>query len=629
MAYGVNKAGFSFEQTQQRISIMAQKIGENLLPVFNALLSVVDGVTWVVNLLSKGFNELWGPAKAILITIAGLATGGLLLFAAFTKISDMLAKMPPRISKVAGAIGKLAGVFGIAMIAIGVFKSAMEAIGKAQDKEMQRLAQSALKEKVIFDELMAFRKGKRGEDLADYKASIAFRESLIGVSRETQLKAQRQFLMMQSANYRKFVTDRNKVETQTAAQRAAQIVQNLKTIDDITMAAREKVVEGTIQEFQFRSDMADREFELNKQKLMDAEATYSQIAMLAGAHSLEIKQIEKEKADFIKQQEEQKLSRILELNNEFNEQQKEAREELDLFFAEQDEIARIATLEGQELERARLQQWHEEQKKMLLANLRFGFISRKQYTEQVIALRKLLAKETEKLEGESQAKWIERLNQRVQLWGGHLQSMFSTLSSFLDGQRKKLDIEHERERKRIEESTMSAEEKEAALEALEEKYTEKKRSLMRKQALMDKAVNIAGAIMNTAAAITKALPNIPLAAFVGALGAAQIAVIASQPVPLAEGGLSKSEGLALLHPNEVVAPLEKVSEIFSTNNNSSVQETTNNKPQIFIDMSNMQVNTLNVDEFMDEFTPRLLEVIGNATDREILLINENSVVRRT
>lgn len=57
-----------------------------------------------------------------------------------------------------------------------------------------------------------------------------------------------------------------------------------------------------------------------------------------------------------------------------------------------------------------------------------------------------------------------------------------------------------------------------------------------------KAISIVEAIIATAKAVTKALPNLPLAAAVGAMGAAQVAIIASQKFH--QGGVVKGNGLA-------------------------------------------------------------------------------------
>jgi len=84
-----------------------------------------------------------------------------------------------------------------------------------------------------------------------------------------------------------------------------------------------------------------------------------------------------------------------------------------------------------------------------------------------------------------------------------------------------------------------------AQEALEKR----KAALEYKKAVVEKANSVAQAAIATALAVTKALPNIALAAVVGALGAVQIATILAQPIQkYAEGTKGKGHpgGLAVV-----------------------------------------------------------------------------------
>lgn len=74
-------------------------------------------------------------------------------------------------------------------------------------------------------------------------------------------------------------------------------------------------------------------------------------------------------------------------------------------------------------------------------------------------------------------------------------------------------------------------------QVMEQNVERKFRDARRRQFRMEKASNLAAAGMQVAEAISKALPNLPLAALVGAMGAAQISAIAKQPAPrFATGG---------------------------------------------------------------------------------------------
>jgi TP901 family phage tail tape measure protein len=76
----------------------------------------------------------------------------------------------------------------------------------------------------------------------------------------------------------------------------------------------------------------------------------------------------------------------------------------------------------------------------------------------------------------------------------------------------------------------------------EEAIEEKKRKAQQRQARFEKAVALVGAAINTAKAVTAALPNIPLSVLIGVIGAIQIAAIAAKPIPAAAEGITNHKG---------------------------------------------------------------------------------------
>jgi len=148
-----------------------------------------------------------------------------------------------------------------------------------------------------------------------------------------------------------------------------------------------------------------------------------------------------------------------------------------------------------------------------------------------------------------------------------------------------LDGQMERELERVEESNMSDEEKANRKIEIEEEYADKKgtiddiidnkeRAMKRKQAIRDKGMKIASAIMSTAEAVASVIANPILAAIVAALGAAQVLAIASTPIPFEQGGLVSGPTLGLLGEGsgtsamnpEVVAPLDRLMGMMGTSN---------------------------------------------------------------
>jgi hypothetical protein len=81
-------------------------------------------------------------------------------------------------------------------------------------------------------------------------------------------------------------------------------------------------------------------------------------------------------------------------------------------------------------------------------------------------------------------------------------------------------------------------------DVIRQKFALKEREIKRKQAEADKKKAIMDATIATAVAVVQSLPNFVLAAIAGALGAAQIALIAATPIPkFAKGGAVPSSDI--------------------------------------------------------------------------------------
>lgn len=180
-------------------------------------------------------------------------------------------------------------------------------------------------------------------------------------------------------------------------------------------------------------------------------------------------------------------------------------------------------------------------------------------------------------------------------------SMFNNQQSVMIKNRQKQDEQALDERLRAEtdainNSNMTEEQRMRALAilegeianervAIEEKAEKKLRAIKKRQAIADKALAITQIIQNTAAGMMKAYAQTgifggPIAAgIIGALGAAQIALVASTPIPLAEGGIVTGPTHAIVGDNvgagsgnpEVVAPLNKLKSMLGGGGTQRVQ----------------------------------------------------------
>ena len=110
-----------------------------------------------------------------------------------------------------------------------------------------------------------------------------------------------------------------------------------------------------------------------------------------------------------------------------------------------------------------------------------------------------------------------------------------------------------------------------AKELIDQKYDNKKKELEKKAAKREKRMAIFQAVINTAAGIAKAIPDPFLMSLAGIVGAAQIAAISAQPIPMAKGALAFSPTNAIVgdNPNamndpEIIAPLSKLQKMLGS-----------------------------------------------------------------
>jgi hypothetical protein len=173
---------------------------------------------------------------------------------------------------------------------------------------------------------------------------------------------------------------------------------------------------------------------------------------------------------------------------------------------------------------------------------------------------KWVAAESEKAAGKTKTAWEKAVddittvfgqvqNVATQVWG----QISAIWTQALDNEMQALDNDYEKRKANIEANVTDEEDRAAQLAALDEEYAAKKREIEKQQWIAQQAAAVTQAIMNTATGVASAIGmawlwpfNFVLAGIIGALGAVQVGLIASQPMPaFASGGLAQP-GLALV-----------------------------------------------------------------------------------
>jgi len=140
---------------------------------------------------------------------------------------------------------------------------------------------------------------------------------------------------------------------------------------------------------------------------------------------------------------------------------------------------------------------------------------------------------------ENVAVTVSEISEIYNQFAGEVSTLFSNISA---GNIQDLDMEQRANKTKLDADLLAAGDNEARKKQLKDraarddaKIEAQKLAIKQRTARFDKAIAGVGAALNMARGITSALamypPNVPLAIFVGALGAIQLASIAAQPIP--------------------------------------------------------------------------------------------------
>ena len=187
--------------------------------------------------------------------------------------------------------------------------------------------------------------------------------------------------------------------------------------------------------------------------------------------------------------------------------------------------------------------------------------------------------------------------------GDAFSSMYDKRIEELDLQIEKSNEFYDNEIEKAEGDKQTQDELRRDKKRAEKKLKKEQDKERRKKFEAEKAFALADIAINTASAVVKALPNIPLSVAVGSLGLIQAGIVASTPIPaFAEGGTMDHDGLMLIndHSSGRLELVEREGQFYmSTQKNAYVQgkkgdkihkdakETLRKNPEIMGNISNL------------------------------------------
>lgn len=333
--------------------------------------------------------------------------------------------------------------------------------------------------------------------------------------------------------YKSILDEQNEAQKDALEAQAADEIANLKGSKEQIAEQRRLIEQNTAAKIneidrEAKADLLSREQEL--------QAERKQIAELTNAELLKINE-----------------GKISKLENDLNEQtlllEQAGKDELEILRATYQKQVELAEARNKAIQEDNTKTAEEKRASEIeLASFISGL--NKQAAEEQKALNEERLQQNQEIVstiGNAASELVNRFNE---IQSNQTETSLNNLKFTFDSQQQSLEAQ-------LEAQVISLEYYEQKKGELEEKFREEQRKIKKQEFERNKKAQTINAVINTAVAVTEALPNALLAAITAGLGAAEIITIQTQPVPeFAHGGkvlsgkrIGSSDGISISRPN--------------------------------------------------------------------------------
>ena len=584
----------SLDEMQLRLERAKTEIGSELIPVVEDLVPIFEDAAMVVVDALRAFTDLDEGTQNLILGIAGITAVAGPALSAFGKIATGARSVAgaARVmwTALTGPVGlAVAGLTAVVGIVAKVGKNmydasqAAEKFGDASEQLQKDFDISAGKLSDIGD---TFRElYTQGKDLDVIVQSISreygkTEKEVAEILRQSEIitdeDREQLGIRREINNELAYATDSEKELQASRQQRLSDAEQNLKQAQRMLGVRRQEKesIEEQIEQIEgmgayasgaqrAKLDSLREELETRKRQITELEREVP-LRQKALERQQELQESEQETLENNSREREQlqrkneqqsalleKLQNIDELQRhggiretEALERKKELRESMIDTLREEQELGKITTEDASrriqqmlaaiaryEARLADLQDSENENADKEKGNIEELKAAQAQYYNARRLGEKELSEAWEKARRERLNDLKTEIQQTVQQFQQGFQAVDGVVQQHFKNRRQELENWEQRRRQEIERTIDDEDEKQKAIERLERKKRIKQAEMERKQAIYKKASDLAQTAISTASAVAEALPNIPLATFVGTMGAAQAALIAAQPLP--------------------------------------------------------------------------------------------------
>lgn len=515
------KAGEEMEEKFRNLKeAMSAAVGTIATLLMPAVLGIVEPIAKVVKGITAWIKE--NPVLGtVIVTLAG--TIGVLL-TAIGSLAYLIPKTISLIQKVASGFMAIPGPIQFAIIAITaavvaskLLTAAFDALGRSYEKAMAEIIDAAAKQTQESNKFFEYRKIATEEEKKLITSMVAAKRAEgkeIGVI----WKEINEYLRQNSAGFKTWEAETTKSTEKVGIVVKATAKEEVEALETTKMA-RELSLQDLINN--------------NNQKIDTENA-----AMLF--------------LDMQKDQQALKDETRMKATNTIWQQLMQSKQQLEIQMA-----ANAAERENIE--------YAQEQQRIIQANMDTiqKDLALEELEKQHQAKLDKIKKDADDRDDRRGKQAFQRTMQLMSQTISQLSQMFNQYYQQLDD---KAQSDYDKKKKWIEDNVKDETIKQKMMTELDSQLARTKAQNARSAALADKAAAITSIIVNTAAAVAKALPNIFLAALVGVMGAVQLGIALRAPMPsAAEGGIVSGPGLVMVGDNpsgrEMLVPLERAEEM--------------------------------------------------------------------
>lgn len=535
-----------------------------VLAAITPLLMILTKITVGVQSLISLFGALTSPVGLVVVAIAGLVTAGILLIRNWEKVKEfflgvwdaIVYGVQQAVSYVKTMVLSFAKAVldGVSMIAKYIpglndsIDSARQTLQDLIDTEKETIQYRREARQEALEEARALREAEKDAELlknqtaeltAETKNLTTATKGLTEAEKKLQEERDKLNAEWQEKLFRQTATKLELLakEEEAAIEQAKKVGADISAIEEYYRREREKLQE---EEQKKKEEFADQW----RQKLLQQQQAMTKNEEEQIAIRLELLRLERDRA--IKAAEEQKQD-TAQIRDYYEKEEARIVEE----YAQKKRDARAAYEK----------EWN--QKLLEMAGDRMALLEME--AKEAIEKARELEMETTRIVEYYEQKKRELRRQTLMDYLSTTQDILGRIGELFslsfDNREQELENWYEEQKKAIEANITDEEERTTALQELDEEREKKQREIARQKAAQEKAASLFSIAINTARAIVEALPNLVLAAVVGAMGAAQAALVASKPLPaLAKGAKVTGPTVALIGEggdDEAVLPLNQ------------------------------------------------------------------------